>query len=271
MLTTLRDQRIALGRLAMPQSLQRQTIPRRRVGPSEASCDDSITLTPSVWPLAWWFRWEPKLGVRAHVPPDRLWFRLSVTVALTLLNLFLIACGDAPSTAAAPTPTLAADIVQFTPTPTAAENNAASNVERSTPAPYRTPTPSISLEQLEEFGQSYWDGVDYTCAARGNTGACITFDAAYSTYIFFMVNNVTKAGLSFSVTPNQKDVLSELMGRAPDPPEDFVEFCTYSDYERWWLSAYSNCKEELLPGGEGLAALSSLLKEKWPELMGEIR
>ena len=181
------------------------------------------------------------------------------TVALTLFSLFFIACGDAPLAVA--------------PTSTAIENTAGSNIVRATATPYfvSLPAPSISLEHLQEFGRSFWDGVEYTCTARGNTGACITYDAEYKTYIFFAINNATKVGASYFVTPNKRfDVLSAF-DVTPDPPHDFIEFCTYSDYERWHLIAYSNCTEETLPAGQGLAVLSIVLKEKWPELLDEIR
>ena len=134
-----------------------------------------------------------------------------------------------------------------------------------------------SLEYLHEFGQSFWDGVDYKCAARYSAGACITYDSEYRTYIFFAINRATKQGVSYFVTPNKQDVLSvvfEALGHrdvTPAPPHDFVELCTYSDYDRWHLSVYSDCEEEELPGGLGVAALKIVLADKWPELLGGIR
>ena len=130
----------------------------------------------------------------------------------------------------------------------------------------------VPLEYIQEFGLSFWDGVDYTCMARGNTGACIAYDLEYRTYIFFHINRANKRGASLFVTPNRRsDGLDVILDVTPAPPHDFVELCTYSDYDRWYLSAYSDCEEEELPGGLGVAALKIVLEEKWPELLGQIR
>ena len=185
-----------------------------------------------------------------------------MTRTLLLICVFFIACN------------------QYTPPPPSTPLPAATALVPT----YRTPTPlgtaysptptsvsSISQEHLQAFGRNFWSGVEYTCVTRGSTGACITFDSEYSTYIFFVINKATKEGASYFVTPNREDVFLVLRNETPAPPHDFIELCTYSDYEHWHLTAYSDCNETTLPGGEGVAALSIVLEEKWPKLLDEIR
>ena len=134
------------------------------------------------------------------------------------------------------------------------------------PSLYEHPTPIVpsALAELHRFAQDYWSGPVYTCTVKSEQGACITYDAVYTAYIFFAINFSTRKMSSIHLN---EIAGGGFFGISDSDPYTFVETCVYEDYEQWASATLSYCEEDSVSPGVGVRALSIILTREWPELL----